>query len=231
MSKSRSYFSVIAVAALAPFLMAAADVPDDEGTRLSINATGAARQDTRVISMEAGVSNRSTSPAQAWEFNAEAISKLKAQLAQYGVADADVRTTNLDLHPTEWMVGDKRIKGFEVRHQLTVIFLNIKNSGPILDALVAAGANQVNGPRFSWEATEEAATTARAAAVREANERARFYADQLGLKIKRIVSIRDSSGYASGSPIIVTGSRIGTQIAPGEDKVRVSIQAEYELGQ
>lgn len=131
--------------------------------------------------------------------------------------------------PTTKLEAAKEIQGFEVRHDLTVVFRDISNAGPILDALVDAGANQVSGPRFSWQAGEQATAVARAAAIREANERAQFYAKALGLRVKRVVSMRDGGGYASGDAIVVTGSRVATQISPGEDRVRVSIQADYEL--
>ena len=194
--KSRQRLLVaLAITAISPCLMAASD-PEQKGTILSISATGTARQDTRIITMETGVVTFSTKPARAWQDNADAMSKLKSELGRYGVANEDVRTTSLDLVPTEKHVDDERIKGFEVRHSLTVAFRDIKNAGPILDALVNAGANQVRGPRFSWQATEQASSVARAAAIREASQRAEFYARALGLKIKRIVSIRDGSGYA-----------------------------------
>jgi hypothetical protein len=180
--------------------------------------------------MSAGVNSFATTAGRAWQNNAETTSKLKSNLSAYGIASKDVRTTNLALSPSVKREDGKEIQGYEVRHDLTIVFREIRNAGPILDALVSAGANQVSGPRFSWEAGEKAAEIARTAAIREANERAQFYANALGLKVKRVVSMRDSSGYASGSPIVV-GSRIPTQISPGEDRVEVSIQAEYELTQ
>ena len=220
----------IILACAAPYLIAATS-PEvgPNGTLISIAATGTAPQETRLVTMQAGVNSFATSAGRAWQNNAAAISKLKAQLAVYGVAPEDVRTTNLQLYPTTKHEAAKEIQGFEVRHDLTVVFRDISNAGPILDALVDAGANQVSGPRFSWQAGEQATAVARAAAIREANERAQFYAKALGLRVKRVVSMRDGGGYSSGDAIVVTGSRVATQISPGEDRVGVSIQADYEL--
>jgi uncharacterized protein len=234
--RSGQRIPAIILAFAAPFLVAATSPElESNGTLISIGATGTAPQETQLATMQAGVNSFATSAGRAWQNNAAAISKLKSQLAAYGVAPEDVRTTNLQLSPvTKYEAAtkyeaSKEIRGFEVRHDLTVVFRDIRNAGPILDALVDAGANQVSGPRFSWQASEQAAATARAAAIREANERAQFYARALGLKVKRVVSMHDGGGYASGDAIVVTGSRVATQIAPGEDRVRVSIQAEYEL--
>lgn len=225
----------IAVAAVAPWLIASSSTSevDSNATRVMITGTGAAPQKTRIITMQAGVHSFATSAKRAWEDNAEAMEDLRAELKRHGVEPKDIRTTNLRLSPqTDYENGDRRVKGFGVQHNLTVVFRDISSTGAVLDALVDAGAKEIHGPSFSWEAGDQALAVARAAAIRDANDRANFYAKALGLKVKRVVTMHDGGGYASGQPAAVrtfNEESGGAKVSEGEDTVRVSIRGEYEL--
>lgn len=230
-SQTRKVAAAVALIAVAPWMVASAvSDPADNSTKVMIVGNGTAPQETRVITMGAGVTTFATDASRAWQDNAEAIEELRAQLGRHGITARDVRTENLNLSPSSKREDGRTIEGFEVRHGLTVVFRDIGKTGVVLDALVDAGANQVNGPRFSWEAGEPALAVARAAAIRDANNRAHFYARTLGLKVKRVVTMRDSGGYASGQPALRTAyAEAPTVVSPGEDVVRVSVSGEYEL--
>src|SRR3546814_7855988 len=64
----------------------------------------------------------------------------------------------------------------------------IDKLGEVLDALVASGANQVNGPSFEIDQPEAVYDEARRAALEKAQQRARMYAKSLGMEVRRIVS-------------------------------------------
>ena len=66
----------------------------------------------------------------------------------------------------------------------------------MLDALVASGANQVNGPTFEVDQPEPAYDEARRAALDKAQARAAMYAKALGMRVRRIVSISEGGGFA-----------------------------------
>src|SRR3546814_9964106 len=57
--------------------------------------------------------------------------------------------------------------------------------GEVLDALVASGANQVNGPSFEIDQPEAVYDEARRAALEKAQQRARMYAKSLGMEVRR----------------------------------------------
>lgn len=224
------YLGAIALIAVAPWLIGStSSLPNNEtGTIVSITGLGSAPQDTRLLTVDAGVTTFATKAGRAWSDNADAVDDLRSELGRYGVRAEDVRTSNLDLSPTTKHDGGEDIKGFEVRHSLTVTFHDVAKAGPILDALVKAGANEIRGPRFSSEPGDQALRIARAGAIRDANERAQFYARALGLKIRRVVTMRDGGGYASPQPVAVAYAA-PTSISPGQDTVRVAVQGDYEL--
>jgi uncharacterized protein YggE len=143
-----------------------------------------------------------------------------------------VRTGQLNLSPgsrNDDSTSGRSIKGYRVTHMLTIVFRDVAKTGAVMDTLVAAGANQIGGPRFSSEARPEAQGPARLAAIRDADQRAQFYAKALGMKVKRVVTMRDGGFYASPQPMMRVDVADGTQVAPGLDQVQVTVVAQYEL--
>ncbi len=227
------WFGVMAVVALAPWMIAASTDQklSDNSTLVSITGTGTAPQKTQLLTMTAGVETFAVNPERAWRDNARALENLRARLKRSGIDERDIRTANLNLQEASRHENGETTRGFEVRHNLTIIFRDVARTGEVLDALVDAGAKQISGPRFSWEAGDAALAAARAEAIRDANQRAHFYAKALGLKVRRVVTMRDNGGYASPEPradaMIAAGP--GTQVSPGQDLVRLSVHGEFEL--
>ena len=221
----------LVVLAAAPWIMAtttSGPQVGDDSTIVTITGTGVVEQKVPLITIQAGVESFATTASRALAENSDTMLKLRTQLRRHGIDPKDVRTTGLQMGRGS-KHEDSDVKGFNVSHNLTIVFRDIDKSGIILDALVNAGANQIHGPRFSWEAGDQALRTARAAAIRDADTRAKFFASALGLKVKRVVTMRDGGGYASGEPRTYDVARAATQIDPGQDVVRASVYGEYEL--
>lgn len=232
---NRKHFLALAGLAVAPWLIAATieAATNDNVTRVDIVGYGSAPQPVQLLTMSAGVETFATSASAAMGENSTAVAAIRRDLARYGVAADDVRTSQLNLQPSSRSDDanpGRDIKGFRVTHTLTVTFRDVGKTGAVMDTLVAAGANQINGPRFSSEARPEILGPARLAAIRDAEQRAQFYAKALGMKVKRVVTMRDGGGYASPQPAMMrfdVGN--GTNLAPGQDQVQVSVVAQYEL--
>lgn len=228
--RSTQIVAVLAIFAAAPWIMATTGDSrvGEDSTIVTIAGEGESAQSTRLITVQAGVETFGRTAAGAMRDNSGVMKDLRSELGRLGVDPKDIRTTRLSLQQGYERPEGKR-KGFDVSHTLTIVFRDIDKSGAILDALVNAGANQIQGPNFSWQASDEALQTARVAAIRDADQRASFFAKALGLKIRRIVTMRDGGGHASGQPSMAAARAAGTQIDPGQDIVRASVYGEYEM--
>ena len=83
---------------------------------------------------------------------------------------------------------------------------------------------------MTWDADPASAARARKAAVTDAMDRANIYARTLGMKIRRIVSINDSSGYRAPRPTVMNvAASSPTRIDPADDNVMVSVGVVFEL--
>ena len=228
--RSTQMVALLAILAAAPWIIATTgdNGVGEDSTIVTIAGQGESPQATRLITVQAGVDTFGKTAAGAMRDNSDTMKDLRSQLTRLGIDPKDIRTTRLSLAQGYEPPGTNR-KGFNVSHTLTVVFRDIDKSGAILDALVNAGSNQIQGPNFSWEASDEALQTARVAAIRDADQRAKFFAKTLGLKIRRIVTMRDGGGHASGQPSMMAARAAGTEIDPGQDIVRASVYGEYEL--
>ena len=114
---------------------------------------------------------------------------------------------------------------------------DIGKLGQVLDALVASGANQVNGPMFEIDEPEAAYDEARRAALAKAQARARMYAEALGLRVRRIVSIDEGGGFQPPMPMPMMamaraekGVAYDTAVSPGETTLAANLSVVFELG-
>jgi uncharacterized protein YggE len=128
------------------------------------------------------------------------------------------------------------LNGYTASNQVNVRFRDIANSGKILDALVAEGANQINGPSLTIDKPEEALNEARTKALAQGRLRADLYARSLGKRVVRLISVSEG-GRSPIQPmdIVVTGARIAsadaaeTKVVPGEQQVQMTLGMSFEL--
>jgi uncharacterized protein YggE len=228
----------LAIAAMLPVAVHAQDVvatPGLTGTRLDIAATGEVTRTPDVATINAGVVTQAGGAARAMADNASRMTATIAALRKAGVADRDIRTASLRLSP-QYRYADNQppvLTGYQAANQVTVRFRDIAKAGSILDALVAAGANQIDGPNFAIDKPEAALDEARTQALATAKARAELYAKAAGLKVKRIVRIGESGGAEPPiRPMMMMSARAkgdSTPVEPGEETLSITLQVTFEL--
>ena len=71
---------------------------------------------------------------------------------------------------------------------------------PAIDAVVGAGANQVNGVSFGLKDPSGAENQARMTAVQALQAKAALYAQATGHRVGRLVSLSEDGGYTPSPP-------------------------------
>lgn len=206
------------------------------GTRLDISATGEVTRVPDVAVISAGVVTRSTTATAALQEAADRMGRVITALKRAGIQDRDIQTSSVSLNP-EYRYPENQspqLTGYTASNQVTIRFRDIRNSGKILDALVAQGANQINGPNLTIDKPEAALDEARANAIAAGRARAELYARSLGLHVARIVAVSESGGYAvpppaPPMPMMARMEAAQTKIEPGEQKLQVSVAMTFEL--
>lgn len=204
------------------------------GTRLDVVAVGEVMRVPDIARIGAGVVTQAPTATAAIAQNARQMASMRAALKAAGIADRDVQTSTISLQPEYRYIENQSpvLTGYRASNEVNVRFRDIAETGRILDALVAQGANQINGPTLSIDKPEEAMNEARAAALTSARARAELYARQLGKRVGRILSISEAGGsYAPPQPMMQAMARdaASTKIDPGEQAVSVSLSVSFEL--
>jgi uncharacterized protein YggE len=204
------------------------------GTRLDISATGEVTRVPDIAVISAGVVTRSPTAVAALADNAARMERVRAALKRAGIADRDIQTSNVSLNPDYRYAENQppQLTGYNATNTVNVRFRDIRATGRILDALVAEGANQINGPSLTIDKPETALDEARAKAIANGRARAEIYARSLGMRVVRLLSVSESSGFSGPMPMVrgdIAQRSAKTEIVPGEQQLQVSVSMSFEL--
>ena len=212
-------------------------------TLLTVSADGRSLRTPDLAVFSAGVTSSGKTAGEALRSNAADMNRVVAALKRAGIADRDIQTSNLSLNPVyapatrgpngEYEQPEQRIVGYQVNNTVTVRQRKLDAFGQVIDTLVEAGANQVNGPSFQMDEPDAASDEARLAAMKKARARAELYARAAGLRVVRILSISESGGYNPGPPVIyarmAADSAQSSPVAAGEIQLNANVTVLFEL--
>ena len=208
-----------------------------DGTRLDVVTTGEVSRVPDIARITAGVVTVAPTATAALAQNATQMASVRAALKRAGIADRDIQTSSINLYPDyrqDPQGNNPQIIGYRASNEVSVRFRDIAATGKILDALVAQGANQINGPMLSIDKPEAALDEARTQALAAARARAELYARALGKRVGRILSISEAGANYAPPPMMMRQSARGnaadsTSVDPGEQIVAVSLSVSFEL--
>lgn len=224
---------ICAAPALAAEIQVAAQGPVVE---LSVTETVQAEPD--IAEITAGVTTMAPTAVEAMRMNAERMTAVVARIKALGIAERDIQTSGVNLsanYDYDQQAQRQIFRGYNASNRVRVTLRDVSRTGPILDALVAAGANDIGGPSFSIDDDTAAQAQAREMAMRKAQAQAQDYARWAGYSGVRLLQI--SENMRSGPPmpmaadaIMVTGSRAArTPVQPGLVGTSVTISVSYEM--
>ena len=213
-------------------------------TLLTVSAEGRSLRTPDLAVFSAGVTSSGKTAGEALRSNAADMNRVVAALKRAGIADRDIQTSNLSLNPVyappvqrpdgQYEQPEQRIVGYQANNTVTVRQRKLDEFGRVIDTLVEAGANQVNGPSFQMDEPDAASDEARLAAMKKARARAELYARAAGLRVVRILSISESGGYNPGPPVVFARMAADSAAAPspvaaGEIQLNANVTVMFEL--
>ena len=216
-------------------------------TLLTVSAEGRSTRTPDLAVFSAGVTTQGTTAGEALAANSRAMTGVIASLKKAGIAERDIQTSNLNLNPVyaqprrlpdgSYESEPQRIVGYQVNNTVNVRQRKLDEYGKVIDTLVAAGANQVNGPNFQMDNADAALDEARVAAMKAARSRGTLYAQAAGLRVVRIVSIAESGGYYAPQPVMMTARMADSAspapppppVAAGELQMTANVTVQFEL--
>jgi uncharacterized protein YggE len=201
----------------------------------TISVTGEAQVSVApdLAQIDGGVTTEARSAREARDANNKAMAAILPALKGAGIAEADIRTARLSLFPQSSPSkpsGPVQITGYRASNRVTIRVRDVTKVAATIDALVAAGANEIGGINFMVSQESKLLDDARVKAIEDARRKAEIYARAANVRLGAPVSISEEG---SAGPVPVPRAQfkanVGAQVAPGEETLRVSVSVSYEI--
>lgn len=229
--------ALLSVAASGAHAQTKAPQAETHPTVLTLIADGEVRVPSDQASLSFGVSTDDDAPGDAIRLNREQMTKVLAALKAQGVSDTDIMTSGLSLNPRRgggYSSGDA-IKGYTAVNTVTVRFSDPTKAGPGMDAVVAAGVNQIRALNFSLKDPAKYQEEATRLAVKNLVAKADLFAQAAGKKVTCMTLLSDgsvvnsSSGDDGETAVVVTGYRASTPVMAGERVIKVTVKGQFVI--
>lgn len=219
--------ALLAVAALAgaagPPSAARADSPA-AGDTLTVSGAGTATAVPDEVGLSFGVESRATTAQAALAQNGDAMQKLIAALRAGGARD--IATQWVSVYPLSQEDGS--VRGFSASNSVSAT-IGVGKAGSLIDAAVAAGANQVSGPAMSSTDAKRLYETALRDAVADARAHASALAEASARTLGAITTVVE--GGAESVPVYraAAADSGSTPIVAGPQETTASVTVTFAL--
>lgn len=174
--------------------------------------------------------------------NARVMDGVVKAIESLGIARSDIQTTGYSIYPVyddSSSIFGKKVKYYRVTNSVQVTVRDVSRTGEVIDAAVAAGANQVDSIMFmvSEELEQSLRADVLAKAVRKARADADVVAAAAGVTITGVKEINVGSYYP---PVLYENARAGaadmktsavpTPVEPGQVTISAQVSASYLIG-
>lgn len=202
---------------------------------ITVSGTGLVRLKPNIATTSIGVETRATTLADAMSQANTRMAAITDKVKGLGVAEKDIQTSSFNISPIADQKANSQptITGYRVNNQLNVTIRKIDDVGKILDAVVAAGANNVYGISFGVDDSTAYQQQARAAAIKDAQDKAAQLAKGAGVTLGKVISISESG--TSPRPVLRSAAApsalavADTPVESGELEITVSVDMRFAV--
>lgn len=181
-----------------------------------------------------GVTNEAKTVSEAQSESMEAINKIMAFLKSAGIEEKDIKTTNYSIIPVyDYTEHKQTLRGYSVSQNLDIKIRDLAKSGDIVAGAAENGANLVGGLSFTIDEPDTLKTEARSQAIEKAKTKAEKLAEDLGVKLGKLINFSESGGEM---PRIYYSESLGgaapsaaPQIPTGENQITIDVSLTYEI--
>lgn len=188
-----------------------------------------------IVSYEA----RAKTAEEAQKNNKEVSVKIILNLKNNGLKEEEIETLSYYVNPQyDWKDGKQIFREYLAVHTLKISTTDINKIGSYIDAAMTGGANRIDS--INYELTKEKENELKEQVLKEAAENARNKAEAIatgsGSKIKKLVSIQDTSfnyqpwvyrvDYVKAQTAEL---KIPTEVETGKITIQANVKAVFEI--
>ena len=169
-----------------------------------------------------------------------AAQEILAAVARVGVPAAQIQTSRLTLTPIYAprrpdSSEAPRIVAYNAQNVVSIRLDNLSIVGPVIDAGLGAGANQLEGVQFGLRNQLPAREKALKDAVTEARRKAEAIASSLNVSLVGVLEVLESGvsfvpKMDYGGVLMTAQAReVATPVSPGELEIQASVTVRYQI--
>jgi uncharacterized protein YggE len=218
----------------------AAAIPAEAATTatryVTVNSDGSVKVTPDAVRLNANVTAVAGSNKEALALTSTSAAAVRAALTKAGIAKADIATQSISVYPEYNYTQDKGsvLIGYRGSQGFVVTIKNAENAGAVVDAVVAAGGDnlQIQGVTPFVLDSSKSTESARANAVKNAKAKATSYAKLLGVKLGRVNYLVENSSPVNYPPVMAMAKAAdseATVVDLGQQDVTVSITVQWAL--
>ena len=174
-----------------------------------------------------GVTTQGKTAVLALAANSGEMQKLIAALKAAGIPAGSLQTNSVSLSVVMSTQGDT-IVGYTASNAVAATIAHLGRAGEIVDAAVAAGANQVDGPNLTVSDQTTLYQAALKAAVADARAKAQTLAAASGLQLGSVSSVEENGATP---PVTLSAGQVpgpSTPIESGTQQITASVTVVFD---
>lgn len=175
-----------------------------------------------------GVESRGETARTAIAANAAEMRRVLAALRSAGATDLQTQYVSLSPRYAE----NGRVQGYSAHNSVSATVAQLARTGAVVDAAVAAGANQISGPNLTTGDPRSLYRRALAAAVADARAKAQTLAAAANVSLGRVTAVVEVGSAPSPLPLAakVAADEAGsTPIEPGERELSATVSVTFSI--
>jgi uncharacterized protein len=219
-----------------------------ESTTITVAGVGEAFAVPDIATFTFSVVEEKKTAPEAQEESAKKINAILKYLKDNDIKEKDIKTINYSLYPQYdytrqvcnnfgCQPGKQMLRGFEANQSIQVKVRDIDTAGGLVSGVGERGATNVSGLSFTVDNMDAVNREARKDAIDDAKEKAKELADDLGVRLVRVVSFSEGGGVpiytrammAEGIAVDSMEASAVPELPVGENKIMSNISITYEI--
>lgn len=198
---------------------------------ITVTGTGIVTSVPNRADFSFGVSTTAATATAALATDSSQMRRVIDALKSRGIASRDIQTAEVSLSPNTNANGS-RVIGYTASNSVSTTIRKLSDAGPVIDAAVKAGANQVDGPNLTSADANQLYRSALTAAIANARGKAATIASAAHLKLGTIRTVDESSSTVTpfAKPLSSAASSSATPVQPGTIQTEADVTVTFNVG-
>ena len=202
----------------------------EQGNTVTVTGEAKTQQKNQLASFSAGAMATGMDKNKAMTEVNTKINDLIKSVKDFGVAEADIKTQNLSYYQEQ--KGSLNPGQWQVNNTIEITLRDVAKANDLSDLLAKSGANNVYGPNFRMDDTNQIETGLFGEAIKNAKEKADAIAKASGRTIGKVITVNEGASTSNIYPMFAKLDSVGTGGAvtePGSATVSKSVTVVFEL--